>query len=73
MCYFLALLCLAVSFTLAEKGMSIFIAFLIASVCFGFFGMVFEVSNHNSKNKWEAMVKTYTDMSPDQLKEVTKV
>lgn len=73
MCYFLALLCLVASFMLAVKGMSIFLAFLIASVCFGFFGMVFEVSNQNSKCKWEALVKTYTDMSPDQLKEVTKV
>lgn len=72
MCYFLALLCLMASFTLAAKGMSIFIAYLIASVCFGFFGMLFEVSNQNSKNKRDALVKTYTDMSPDQLKEVTK-
>lgn len=72
MCYLLAWTCVFVSVYLCTMGNMAFIAFLIAAVLFGFFGMIFEVSRRNSAAKWEALSKTYTGMSPDQLKEVTK-
>lgn len=72
MCYLLAWVCFVVAVSLCLKEMVAFVAFLIAAVLFGFFGMVFEVSKRNSAAKWEALTKTYTGMSPDQLKEVTK-
>lgn len=70
MCYLLAWVCIFVAIYLCVKGVTAFIAFLIAAVLFGFFGMIFEMFVKNLNCRVKALIETLSEMSPEQLKEV---
>ena len=67
MCYILALACFIVSVMFATKGFGCYIAFLVAAVLFGLLGVIFDLVDNSNRNKWKAMIETYTGMSPEQL------